>query len=539
MNDFEENGPFMKTFISRIFFFSPALAALALAGVCSLQTSNAQTPSDPTAPETTAQPATPVAPPPDIFPTSPLAQVVRLSQAGVDPSVIMTYITNSGSTFNLDSEKIIYASDAGVPSDMVTAMMQRDLFLQQQFAATQAAQQAQPAQPAQPAPPPETAPTDTTAVATQPDTQPAPVTVNYFYNTLSPYGSWVVVNGFGRCWRPTVCLYNPGWQPYCDRGHWVYSDCGWYWSSDYAWGATFHYGRWFRNASLGWCWCPDTVWAPSWVTWRYSNNYCGWAPLPPGTSIQTGVGIVFNGSAVSVGFNFGLAANCFTFVPTQFFCSSHPRNFCVAPARVTQVFNSTTVINNFNVNNHTIVNHGIAVQSIANATRTTIRPVPIHELTSPAVHARPGFVQGANPRVFMGNPNAHPQTFATTQNRFPQTAVNQNPQLGHNWIAPQTVQPSRNNVVASPTQRMVPPTAYYPRTHSAPVQTPLANNNPQPASTGTPREVTRYYESRQNNPAPAPAAAPDHSAPASSSAPAQSQSQSGSYHGGNQNWPGH
>ena len=72
---------------------------------------------------------TPVTPPPNIFPTSPLAQVVRLTQAGVDPSVIMTYITNSSSTFNLDSDKIIYASDAGVPSAMVTAMMQRDQFL--------------------------------------------------------------------------------------------------------------------------------------------------------------------------------------------------------------------------------------------------------------------------------------------------------------------------------------------------------------------------------------------------------------------------
>ena len=88
---------------------------------------------------------------------------------------------------------------------------------------------------------------------------------------------------------------------------------------DYAWGATFHYGRWFRNASVGWCWYPDTVWAPSWVTWRYSNNYCGWAPLPPRTACQAGVGIVYNGSGVSVGFNFGLGASCFTFVPTAIF----------------------------------------------------------------------------------------------------------------------------------------------------------------------------------------------------------------------------
>ena len=444
---------FMKTLIPKTFLFGSMLAMFTLAGICSLQNASAQTQSAPAAPETTAQPATPVSPPLDIFPTSPLAQVVRLTQAGVDPSVIMTYITNSDSTFNLDSEKIIYVSDVGVPNEMVTAMMQRDQFLQQQFAASQAAQQAQPAQPA---PPPETAPASTTEVAAQPEAQPAPVTVNYFYNTLSPYGSWVVINGYGRCWRPTVCVYNPGWQPYCDRGHWVYSDCGWYWASDYAWGATFHYGRWFRNSSVGWCWCPDTVWAPSWVTWRYSNNYCGWAPLPPGTSFQTGVGIVFNGSAVSVGFSFGLAANCFTFVPTQHFCDPHPRNFCVAPARVTQVFNSTTVINNFNINNQTIVNHGIAVQNIAAATRTTIRPVPVHELTSPGAYGRPGFVQGANRPVFTENPNSPSRPFAATQNHFPQTAGSQNPQPNRNWTAPQTTQQERNNMVTA-SQHTMPP----------------------------------------------------------------------------------
>ena len=177
---------------------------------------------------------------------------------------------------------------------------------------------ADPATAAQAAPAPETTPSNVTDV-TPPPAPDQPVTVNYFYNTLAPYGSWVVVGGYGRCWRPTVCVYNSSWQPYCDNGHWVYSDCGWYWASSYAWGATFHYGRWFRDASFGWCWYPDTVWAPSWVTWRYSNNYCGWAPLPPHTAYQAGVGIVYNGGNVSVGFGFGLGASCFTFVPTAVF----------------------------------------------------------------------------------------------------------------------------------------------------------------------------------------------------------------------------
>ena len=138
------------------------------------------------------------------------------------------------------------------------------------------------------------------------------VTINYFYDTLAPYGSWVNVDGYGRCWRPSVMVYNPGWQPYCDHGHWVYTDCGWYWYSDYSWGwAPFHYGRWFQHPHWGWCWTPDTVWGPSWVTWRYSNGYCGWAPLPPFAVYQAGVGFFYRGTAVSLGFDWGLGMGLF------------------------------------------------------------------------------------------------------------------------------------------------------------------------------------------------------------------------------------
>ena len=31
----------------------------------------------------------------------------------------------------------------------------------------------------------------------------------------------------------------------------------------------------------GWFWIPGDEWAPAWVDWRYSNDYVGWAPLPP------------------------------------------------------------------------------------------------------------------------------------------------------------------------------------------------------------------------------------------------------------------
>ena len=48
----------------------------------------------------------------------------------------------------------------------------------------------------------------------------------------------------------------------------------WYWNSYYPWGwAPFHYGRWSHNPQRGWIWFPAKTWAPSWVTWRASEDY--------------------------------------------------------------------------------------------------------------------------------------------------------------------------------------------------------------------------------------------------------------------------
>ena len=282
--------------------------------------------------------------------------------------VIKNYVNNSGSTFNLDSDKIIYLKDIGLPDDIVTAMMQRDQVLQQQMAASTY-------QPPQPAPATETA--VSTEAAPPPPTEE--VTVNYFYDTLAPYGTWVDVEDYGRCWRPTVTVVNADWQPYCDGGHWVYTDAGWYWFSTYSWGwAPFHYGRWFHHARFGWCWSPDTVWGPSWVTWRYSDDYCGWAPLPPRAVYREGIGFLYNGASVSVGFDFGLGVGAYTFVSTRNFCDPHPSRYRVAPREVPQIYNRTMVINNFDVDreHRTFVNHGIEPGRITAVTHAIFIRLP-------------------------------------------------------------------------------------------------------------------------------------------------------------------
>jgi hypothetical protein len=110
----------------------------------------------------------------------------------------------------------------------------------------------------------------------------ASVTFDTFHGALSPYGQWVVAGPYGRVWRPNVAA---GWRPYY-YGRWEWTNEGWLWVSDEPWGwAPYHYGRWTFDSMYGWVWVPGYQWAPAWVTWRYSGDAVGWAPLAPGLSI--------------------------------------------------------------------------------------------------------------------------------------------------------------------------------------------------------------------------------------------------------------
>jgi hypothetical protein len=325
--------------------------------------------------------------PDGIQPGSPVAQVVKLVQAGVDTGVIQTYISNCPSGFNLDADKIIVLTDAGLPAEFMNAMFAHDKAMMASFStAAPAAATAPPNPPAESQAAPAPVATDTPA----PEAPPQDVTVNNFYEDLAPYGSWVAVDGYGYCWRPNIVVYDSSWRPYCDRGRWIYTDCGWYWNSDYAWGTTFHYGRWFCHPRYGWCWWPDTVWAPSWVTWRTCNDFCGWAPLPPFTVYQPGVGFCYRGNSVVVGFDFGLGANCFTFVSYGNFCQPHPHRYSVPQHQVMQFFGQTTIINNFNFNNHHMQNNGVPATAFGNATHHPIQAVPVNTVTRPGRHASGG-----------------------------------------------------------------------------------------------------------------------------------------------------
>jgi len=526
---------------------SGVLVLLALAGGWPAQPLAAQDAAAPTIPPAPASASASTATwPAGILPASPLAQVLKLAQAGVDEGIIQAYVTNSTSTFNLDADKIIYLKDAGVPNDLVKGMIERDIFLQAQMTAAGVQPPPPPAPPAPPTPPPVVADD-----SQPPDALAAPaadVTVTDLYNGLTPYGNWVNLDGYGVCWQPGVAIYNPNWQPYGDQGHWVYTDSGWYWASDYAWGwAPFHYGRWFHHASYGWCWRPDTLWGPAWVVWSYNDAYCGWAPLPPGAVYSDTLGLIYGGAAVDMGFDFGLSPDSFVFVSLNYFGNPHPFQHRLNRDQARQVYRQTPIINQFERRGQGFVNRGIDPASIVRVTHTTIQPVMLQaasrvngRFTPGGPAARAGAAVAPNRPQAPGGPSAanlrndpavmnNPQTATVIGNRYNQNIPGPgagrsqapvNNGQGQERFAPTASVPNNLNVpVQSP--RTAPPVAvnrpYYPE--PAPRPEPQRPAMPLPEN----RPVERQYPvERVERPAapPAPAAA---QAPAQGSAQGQAQ----------------
>jgi hypothetical protein len=300
------------------------------------------------------------------------------------------------------------------------------------------------------------------------------------------------------------------------------------------------------------------------VTWRYSDTHCGWAPLPPRAVYREGVGFFYNGLAVSVGFDFGLSWNCFAFVPIGHFCDPHPRRYCVAPAQVTQIYNHTTVINNFNGHGRNLANRGIDPEHITAVTHTPIRPVAIRDTTAASGHGpRADQLSRDGSTLIVGRPS---RTGPATQNHPPQPGDNQSVMPARPVRQAQvpvvtTRGPQEHNAISVPAQRPSSPANNYSsptpaapapnhdnRTYSPrgweqvpPPQPPRPNTyNPRTAAvTPAPNQGQHNATGAGNNNPPAAAPAqqqPQHSQP--SPAPASSSSPKSSDQNQNQSGPG-
>ena len=149
--------------------------------------------------------------------------------------------------------------------------------------------------------------------------------ISFFHDELAPQGRWIVAADYGDAWIPSGVP--GGWTPYVD-GEWVYTDYGWTWVSEDSWGPiAYHYGTWAFVPPYGWVWVPGTVWAPAWVTWAYTDDYIGWAPVPVGFGMTVSG---YTGTPVVV------SQTSYVFVPANQF-SGVP----ITSVRVSQDRNST------------------------------------------------------------------------------------------------------------------------------------------------------------------------------------------------------
>ena len=174
-----------------------------------------------------------------------------------------------------------------------------------------------------------------------------------FYTRLEPFGAWIETPTYGYVWQPRNAMESRSWRPYTD-GHWVYTDAGWTWISEEPFGwATYHYGRWTRLRGIGWVWVPGDEWAPAWVSWRVSNDYVGWAPLPPEAQFEARVGIR---NWADNYYDIGPEQYCF--VPTREIGSERIERVVVSPEQNVTIVNQTTNVTNITYNNTVVVNQG-------------------------------------------------------------------------------------------------------------------------------------------------------------------------------------
>src|SRR5262249_20259580 len=137
---------------------------------------------------------------------------------------------------------------------------------------------------------------------------------------------------------------------------------------------------WFCHRRLGWCWAPDRVWGPSWVSWRYTDGYCGWAPLPPGTGFTAGIGLTFHSHPVGHGEDFGLKAGNYRFAAWNHFRELDFQHYRVPPQQHDQLFKHSVVATRFSGDSQRIINDGLPPQKVASATGTRVQPVAIREV---------------------------------------------------------------------------------------------------------------------------------------------------------------
>ncbi|MGH6804118.1 MAG: DUF6600 domain-containing protein [Methyloceanibacter sp.] len=220
-----------------------------------------------------------------------------------------------------------------------------------------------------------------------------------FYDRLAPFGNWIWLQG-QYVWVPNNV--GPYWRPYT-VGRWVFTDrYGWMWSSREPFGwATYHYGRWGFSNRVGWFWVPGSRWAPAWVSWRQSNDYLAWAPLPP--TPDEGLGL-----SIRIG---TIPDYYWQVVPNRDFLDDDlPRRIVRDRDRFNPILRETQPLGNVTVvNNTTVVNN---VVNVAYVEEKTKKKVVVHKVAKTKDEKKSGKVEGAAVEIYQPAVDQEPATAA-------------------------------------------------------------------------------------------------------------------------------
>jgi len=332
------------------------------------------------------------------------------------------------------------------------------------------------------------------------------VSFQVFYDQLSPYGQWIDYSNYGYVWIPNV---ENDFVPYSTDGHWILTDDGWAWDSDYDWGwAAFHYGRWSYDDSFGWFWVPDNEWGPAWVNWREADGYYGWSPMEPGISLS-----------MSFGGTYDNHHDHWIFINSRDIERTDINHYYVNQTDRERIARNSTVIHNSYLDNsrHTTYVSGPSRSQVQKVTGRTITPVVIQENNKPGQAISNGQLRIYRPQVVKNSVgNQKPAPTRITNLKDVKKSPGKNGQ-----IQPQSINPSTNNRQISQPNRVAPQNNNNNNNQSSPqkdiqnnnnqqnrslqpdMNSPRNNNQPDQRNVNQPINNSPSVQQRNNNPQPA------------------------------------
>ncbi len=187
--------------------------------------------------------------------------------------------------------------------------------------------------------------------------------IMYFMMTLVLMAAGLIIP-YGYVWIPEV---GGNFEPYCTGGHWIYTEYGWTWFSDYSWGwAPFHYGSWFFDDRYGWLWIPGNDWAPAWLFGGIM------------ITIMVGLRLVL---IITIMKDTDLLIVIGILLILTILQENNVNNYVVN--NTTIVNNNITIINNYNTYNNTTYNSGPKRGDVEKIIGKNIVPIEIKETDRP------------------------------------------------------------------------------------------------------------------------------------------------------------